>query len=69
MKSKIFKKFLDFGRLDKWIFNLWFRHNTEKVIYFLLLDRKLKNPCDEDTEEVLNRSKTGMDSQTLLIVN
>ena len=41
------------------MFAWWFRHNTEKVIYFLLLDRKLKNPCDEDTEEVLNRSKTG----------
>lgn len=34
------------------------KHNTEKVIYFLLLDRKLKNPCDEDNDEVLARSRT-----------
>lgn len=34
------------------------RHNTEKVIYFLLLDRKLKNPCDEDDNEIVARSRT-----------
>lgn len=35
------------------------RHNTEKVIYFLLLERKLKNPCQEDADEVVSRSRTG----------
>ena len=35
------------------------RHNTEKVIYFLLLERKLKNPCNEDQEEAIARSRTG----------
>jgi hypothetical protein len=35
------------------------RHNTEKVIYFLLLERKLKNPCQEDVDEVVSRSRTG----------
>ena len=28
------------------------------MIYFLLLERKLKNPCAEDTDEVVNRSRT-----------
>jgi BR serine/threonine kinase len=28
-------------------------HNTEKVIYFLLLDRKRRRPAIEDEEEVL----------------
>ena len=30
-----------------------FSHNTEKVIYFLLLDRKRRRPALEDDEEVL----------------
>lgn len=34
------------------------KHNTEKVIYFLLLERKLKNPCQEDADEVVSRSRT-----------
>jgi BR serine/threonine kinase len=37
------------------------RHNTEKVIYFLLLERKLKNPCQEDQEELSSRSRTSAD--------
>lgn len=32
-------------------------HNTEKVIYFLLLDRKRRRPAVEDEEEIA-RSKT-----------
>lgn len=28
------------------------RHNTEKVVYFLLLDRKLRNPSCEDDAEI-----------------
>ncbi|KAA3679201.1 uncharacterized protein DEA37_0007599 [Paragonimus westermani] len=35
-----------------------FRHNTEKVIYFLLLDRKLRNPSSDDPEEIRSRSST-----------
>lgn len=35
-----------------------YRHNTEKIIYFLLLERKLKNPCHEDHEEIGSRSRT-----------
>lgn len=31
-------------------------HNTEKVIYFLLLDRKRRRPAIEDEEEII-RSK------------
>ena len=27
-------------------------HNTEKVIYFLLLDRKKRRPCYEDETEL-----------------
>ena len=36
-------------------------HNTEKVIYFLLLDRKRRRPCFEDeTESIIrNRSESG----------
>ncbi|GAA33064.2 BR serine/threonine kinase, partial [Clonorchis sinensis] len=33
-------------------------HNTEKVIYFLLLDRKLRNPSADDPEEIRSRSST-----------
>ncbi|TPP56363.1 BRSK1, partial [Fasciola gigantica] len=33
-------------------------HNTEKVIYFLLLDRKLRNPSSDDPEEIRSRSST-----------
>lgn len=34
----------------------FFRHNTEKVIYFLLLDRKLRKPSFDDEEEIRNKS-------------
>ncbi|VDN96757.1 unnamed protein product [Rodentolepis nana] len=33
-------------------------HNTEKVIYFLLLDRKIRSPCYEDPDEIRTRSST-----------
>lgn len=35
------------------------RHNTEKVIYFLLLDRKLRQPTHEDSEDTKQRSRSG----------
>ena len=35
------------------------RHNTEKVIYFLLLDRKVRNPSCEDDEEIRAKSDSG----------
>ena len=34
------------------------RHNTEKVVYFLLLDRKVRNPCKQD-EDVAARKVAG----------
>ncbi|GFT73570.1 hypothetical protein TNCV_4021701 [Trichonephila clavipes] len=40
-------------------------HNTEKVIYFLLLDRKRRKPCYEDETEVILRSRS--ESGTLLL--
>ncbi|KAK2144398.1 hypothetical protein LSH36_761g01013 [Paralvinella palmiformis] len=36
------------------------KHNTEKVIYFLLLDRKLRNPSCEDDEEIKAKSESGL---------
>ena len=36
-----------------------FRHNTEKVVYFLLLDRKLRNPAHEDEEDIKAKSESG----------
>ena len=35
------------------------RHNTEKVIYFLLLDRKLRQPSHDDAEDTKQRSRSG----------
>ncbi|CAF1240490.1 unnamed protein product [Rotaria magnacalcarata] len=35
------------------------KHNTEKVIYFLLLDRKLRQPSYEDVEDAKQRSRSG----------
>ncbi|CAF1026790.1 unnamed protein product [Rotaria sordida] len=35
------------------------KHNTEKVIYFLLLDRKLRQPSHEDPDETKQRSRSG----------
>lgn len=34
------------------------KHNTEKVVYFLLLDRKLRNPSIEDDHEIRLRSES-----------
>jgi BR serine/threonine kinase len=36
----------------------FFRHNTEKVIYFLLLDRKLRQPTQEDSEDTNQRNRS-----------
>ena len=38
---------------------MFYRHNTEKVIYFLLLDRKLRQPCHDEIEEAKQRSRSG----------
>jgi hypothetical protein len=40
------------------------RHNTEKVIYFLLLDRKMRQPSYEDTEDTKQRSRSGSRNTT-----
>ena len=36
-----------------------FRHNTEKVVYFLLLDRKYRNPSTDDDEDIKSKSESG----------
>ncbi len=41
------------------IFFFFNRHNTEKVIYFLLLDRKLRQPTHDDPEDTKQRSRSG----------
>ncbi|CAF2592840.1 unnamed protein product [Rotaria sp. Silwood2] len=35
------------------------KHNTEKVIYFLLLDRKMRQPSYDDVEDAKQRSRSG----------
>ncbi|CAF0857286.1 unnamed protein product [Adineta ricciae] len=35
------------------------KHNTEKVIYFLLLDRKLRQPTHDDPDDTKQRSRSG----------
>ncbi|CAF4653893.1 unnamed protein product [Rotaria sp. Silwood1] len=35
------------------------KHNTEKVIYFLLLDRKMRQPSYDDAEDAKQRSRSG----------
>ncbi|XP_055901379.1 serine/threonine-protein kinase BRSK2-like isoform X12 [Biomphalaria glabrata] len=40
------------------------KHNTEKVVYFLLLDRKLRNPSVEDEVDVRHRSESGKSHST-----
>ena len=35
------------------------RHNTEKVVYFLLLDRKLRNPSCEDDADIKAKNDSG----------
>ncbi|XP_064602017.1 LOW QUALITY PROTEIN: serine/threonine-protein kinase BRSK2-like [Liolophura sinensis] len=34
------------------------KHNTEKVVYFLLLDRKLRNPSIEDDVEIKSKTES-----------
>ncbi|CAH1786166.1 unnamed protein product [Owenia fusiformis] len=34
------------------------RHNTEKVVYFLLLDRKLRNPSLDDGEDIKTKTES-----------
>ena len=53
MKSKYFQVQFLFAYLKLFFFRI--RHNTEKVIYFLLLDRKLKNPSFEEYDEIFDR--------------
>ncbi|VDM52295.1 unnamed protein product [Angiostrongylus costaricensis] len=38
--------------------NIIFRHNTEKMVYFLLLDRKRRRPAHEDETEIVLRGST-----------
>lgn len=38
---------------EKIILKLCFSHNTEKVIYFLLLERKRRRPALEDDDEAI----------------
>ncbi|CAF4265505.1 unnamed protein product [Rotaria socialis] len=49
--------FKDRQRLIEALLNA--KHNTEKVIYFLLLDRKLRQPTQDDPEETKQRSRSG----------
>jgi BR serine/threonine kinase len=36
------------------------KHNTEKVIYFLLLDRKMRQPSHDDIEDAAKqRTRSG----------
>ncbi|XP_037827187.1 serine/threonine-protein kinase BRSK2-like, partial [Lucilia sericata] len=37
-------------------------HNTEKVIYFLLLDRKRRRPALEDDEEIAQKSRSELEA-------
>lgn len=39
-----------------------YRHNTEKVIYFLLLDRKRRRPALEDDEEIAQKSRSELEA-------
>lgn len=48
--------FKDKDRLIKELLNN--HHNTEKVIYFLLLDRKTRRPAFEDETEVVIRNRS-----------
>ena len=53
---------------EEFLFSMnFFRHNTEKVIYFLLLDRKLRQPTYDDPEDTKQRSRSG--SRKTLIFN
>lgn len=39
-----------------------YSHNTEKVIYFLLLERKRRRPALEDDEEIALKSRSELDA-------
>lgn len=39
-----------------------FSHNTEKVIYFLLLDRKRRRPALEEDDEIAQKSRSELDA-------
>lgn len=39
------------------MYYIFFSHNTEKVIYFLLLERKRRRPAFEDDTDSLLRSR------------
>jgi len=41
-------------------------HNTEKVVYFLLLDRKLRNPSKDDDEDIKAKSECGKCQHVIL---
>ncbi|KAJ8298619.1 hypothetical protein KUTeg_022679 [Tegillarca granosa] len=55
--------FKDKDRLVQELLNA--KHNTEKVVYFLLLDRKLRNPSIEDEMDIRARSESGKSSLPL----
>lgn len=42
-----------------------YSHNTEKVIYFLLLDRKRRRPALEDEEEIAARPVREVVTETI----
>lgn len=44
--------------------NIYFSHNTEKVIYFLLLERKCKKPTYEDELEEMKNSPKNLSYQS-----
>lgn len=49
-----------------WTLMLWFcyflySHNTEKVIYFLLLERKKRRPANEDDTVAVKNTKNSFD--------
>jgi len=54
--------FKDKDRLTQQLLNSV--HNTEKVIYFLLLDRKRRRPAFEDETEVIMRNRCTSSSST-----
>lgn len=41
--------------------NFLFSHNTEKVIYFLLLERKKRRPANEDDTIAVKNTKNSFD--------
>ena len=47
---------------------MMYRHNTEKVVYFLLLDRKLRNPCKDDADDVKRKYETGQSNVLYIIL-